>query len=62
MDYLTKDEAEERFRFAPERALFCPDCLTELREITLEDGSIEIYCPNEMCLNEEREVKDGDTI
>ena len=54
MDYLTKTEAEERLRFAPEDARFCPDCLSELAKT--EDGDKSIYyCPNEMCLNEEQE-------
>jgi hypothetical protein len=30
---------------------FCPDCLSGLEET--EDGIL--YCPNEMCLNEEQQ-------
>ena len=55
MGYLIKTEAEERLRFAPEGAKFCPDCLTQLREAEDDEGH-HFYCPNEMCLNDE-EIK-----
>ena len=50
MEYLTKVEAEERLRFASDDAKFCPDCLTELKK-----SETSLYCPNEMCLNDEYE-------
>jgi len=50
VDCLSKAEAEERFRFAPEGARFCPDCLTELRKIDSDKGGV-FYCTNEMCMN-----------
>ena len=52
MDCLTKAEAEERLRFAPEEAKFCPDCLTQLSGVDdIGDGRPGFYCPNEMCHN-----------
>ena len=54
MEYLTKQEAEERLRFEPEDGKFCPDCLTKLAEVSGNDG-MRIYCPNKMCLNDEWE-------
>jgi hypothetical protein len=47
--WLTKQEAEERFRFDPEDMHYCPECLTAL--VFLEEDGV-YYCPNEMCLNE----------
>jgi len=51
VDCLSKAEAEERFRFAPEGARFCPDCLTELRKRDSDKGGV-FYCTNEMCMND----------
>jgi hypothetical protein len=35
----------------------CKHCKTEMREVKGDNG-IEIYCPNEMCLNDEfKEVR-----
>lgn len=56
MDYLTKDEAEERLRYAPEDAKFCPDCLSQLDELEGAEGLV-LMCRNEMCLNEEEYPK-----
>jgi len=52
MEFLTKIEAEDRLRFIPEDARFCPDCLTELKLVHTDDSIY--YCPNEMCLNDEQ--------
>ena len=46
-DCLTKTEAEERLRFAPDDAFFCPACLEELRKAS--DGLL--FCLNSQCLN-----------
>jgi len=49
---LTKTEAEERLRFEPDDALFCPDCLTRLVFYATNVIYGTWYCPNEMCLND----------
>jgi len=59
MDCLTRAEAEERLRYAPEDGKFCPDCLSEL---VGSIGDSFLFCSNEMCLNEAQYTTEGQII
>ena len=47
-EYWTKAELLEWVNGFKDDTLFCPDCRTPLEKTT--DGNL--YCPNEMCLND----------
>ena len=61
MDCLSKAEAEERFRFAPEGTKFYLDYLTEFRKIDSDEGGV-FCCTNEMCMNDYSYNEEGMVI
>jgi len=50
---LSKLEVEKKLRLAPDDAIFCSCCLAELEKIH-QDNGVVFYCPNVMCLNEDK--------
>jgi len=48
--YITKANLVKALSLLPDDTPLCPECKAELEEC---EGK-ELYCPNEMCLNEER--------
>jgi len=51
--YITKANLVKALSLLPDDTPLCPECKEELRECEGDEGK-ELYCPNEMCLNEER--------
>jgi hypothetical protein len=51
--HITVAHLRESLRELPDNTPLCPDCKAELAECEGDDGK-ELYCPNEMCLNETR--------
>ena len=52
--FLTKGDLVKALKRVPDETPLCPNCKAELEQCEADDGGTELYCPNEMCLNEER--------
>ena len=51
--YITKANLVKALSLLPDDTPLCPECKAELERVWGGEGK-ELYCPNEMCLNEER--------
>lgn len=51
--YATKASLVRGLSDLPDDTPLCPECYAELEECEGDEGK-ELYCPNEMCLNEAR--------
>jgi len=54
MSFLTRDQVADWLNHQrDEKAFYCEDCLTKLVKTETAKG-VKLYCPNEMCLNDEQ--------
>ena len=58
MSSLNKKQVIAQFDNATDKDLFCVFCYDKLLEVEGDNGK-ELYCPNEMCLNERRYTLKG---
>ena len=60
-EYRTKQQLLDWANSLPDNVKLCPECFTELIESSY-DGDKIIYCPNEMCLNDDTYGRYGNSF